>query len=338
MELYAGMDLHSRNTYVGILDRDFKRVFKKRLNNDVSLILGALEPFRRELRGIVVESTYNWYWLVDALMNAGYGLHLANPCAIQQYKGLKYTDDQHDAFWLAHLLALGILPEGYIYPREERPVRDLLRKRSYLVRHRTSHIQSLQSMIERYNGQHVTANEIKKFEPEDLLSIFEEEDLLLSAEASIDNIKCLTQHIETIQKKVKNVLKIRKPFELLMTVPGIGEILTLTIMLEVGDIKRFPDVGNFASYARCVPTDRISNSKSKGKGNRKNGNRYLSWAFIEASHFARGFNERFRRYYQKKAAKTNKILATKALSCKLARIAYYIMKDEMPFEEDIVFC
>jgi transposase len=338
MELYAGMDLHSRNTYVGILDRDFKRVFRKRLNNDVSLILGALEPFRKELRGIVVESTYNWYWLVDALMTAGYDLHLANPCAIQQYKGLKYTDDQHDAFWLAHLLALGILPEGYIYPREERPIRDLLRKRSYLVRQRTSHIQSLQSMIERYNGQHVTSNEIKKFEGEDLSSIFEEEYLLLSAEASIDNIKCLTQHIESIQKRVKNVLKIRKPFELLMTVPGIGEILTLTIMLEVGDIKRFPNVGNFASYARCVPTDRISNSKSKGKGNRKNGNRYLSWAFIEASHFARGFNERFRRYYQKKAAKTNKILATKALSCKLARIAYYIMKDEKPFEEDIVFC
>jgi len=338
MELYAGMDLHSRNTYLGILDQDFKRVFRKRLNNDVSLILGALEPFRKELRGIVVESTYNWYWLVDALMGAGYKLHLANPCAIQQYNGLKYTDDQHDAFWLAHLLALGILPEGYIYPREERPIRDLLRKRSYLVRHRTSHIQSLQSMIERYNGQHVTANEIKKFEKGDLASIFEEEDLLLSSEASIDNIKCLTRHIETIQKRVKNVLKIKKPFKLLMTVPGIGEILTLTIMLEVGDIKRFSNVGNFASYARCVPTDRISNSKSKGKGNRKNGNRYLSWAFIEASHFARGFNEGFRRYYQKKAAKTNKILATKALSCKLARIAYYIMKDEVPFKEDIVFC
>lgn len=337
-ELYAGMDLHSRNTYLGILDKNFKRVFKKRLNNDLPLILAALEPFRNDLKGIVVESTYNWYWLVDGLMEAGYDLHLANPCAIQQYNGLKYTDDQHDAFWLAHLLSLGILPEGYIYPREERPIRDLLRKRSYLVRHRTSQIQSLQSMIERYNGQHVSANEIKKMRLGDVASLFEEDDLQLSAQASVDNIKCLTRHINAIQKRVKDVLKIRKPFQLLMTVPGIGEILTLTIMLEVGDINRFANVGNFSSYARCVPTDKVSNGKSKGKGNRKNGNRYLGWAFIEASNFARGFNERFRRYYQRKAAKTNRILATKALSCKLARICYYIMKEETPFKEDAVFC
>ena len=97
-------------------------------------------------------------------MGAGYDLHLANPCAIQQYNGLKYTDDQYDAFWLAHLLALGIVPEGYIYPCRVRSIRDLLRKRIYLVRHRPSHIQSLQSMIEHYNGQHISANEIKKVE------------------------------------------------------------------------------------------------------------------------------------------------------------------------------
>ena len=111
MALYAGMDLHSTNTYLGVLDHKFKRIFEKRTGNDLSLILTTLEAFRRELKGIVVESTYNWYWLVDGLMDEGYGdIHLANPCAIKQYEGLKYTDDRHDAFWLAHLLVLGILP------------------------------------------------------------------------------------------------------------------------------------------------------------------------------------------------------------------------------------
>jgi transposase len=169
MGLYVGMDLHARNTYFGILDENHKRVFKKRVRNDLPVILNMLEPFKDGLKGIVVESTYNWYWLVDGLMDAGYeNIHLANPSAIKQYEGLKYTDDQHDAFWLAKLLALGILPEGYIYPKESRPVRDLLRRHSFLVKQRTSHIHSLQSMIERYKSVRVSGNDLKKLELEEL--------------------------------------------------------------------------------------------------------------------------------------------------------------------------
>ena len=109
MELYAGMDLHSRNTYLGILERETnKRIYGKRLVNDLGVILKAFEPFRESLQGIAVESTYNWYWLVDGLMDAGYRcVHLANPSAIKQYEGLKHADDRHDAFWLAHMLSLG---------------------------------------------------------------------------------------------------------------------------------------------------------------------------------------------------------------------------------------
>ena len=339
MALYAGMDLHSRNTYLGVLDHRFKRVFNKRIKNDLSLILRTLEPFREELRGIVVESTFNWYWLVDGLMDGGYGqIHLANPCAIKQYEGLKYADDRHDAFWLAHLLILDILPEGYIYPKEDRPVRDLLRKRSFLVKHRTSHILSLQSMIERHTAERLSSNEIKRLEVSDLENIFHEEHLILSAGASVSTISFLSHQIRRIQKAVKNRVKLAKPFEYLRTVPGIGEILALTIMLEVGDIRRFATVGRFASYARCVPTERLSAGKSKGKGNRKNGNRYLSWAFIEASNFARRHSEKFRRYYQRKAAKTNTIIATKAISNKLARCCYYIMRDQVPFRDEAIFC
>jgi transposase len=339
MELYAGMDLHSRNTYLGILDGNFKRVFKKRVANDLGLILNTLEPFRDDLRGIAVESTYNWYWLVDGLMDAGYGyIHLANPSAIKQYEGLKYTDDRHDAFFLAHLLALGILPEGYIYPKEDRPVRDLLRKRAFLVRQRTEHIHSLQSMIERHTAQRLNGNEVKKLYLPDLERIFKEEYVVLSARANNATIKFLNEQIRQIEKAVKEEVKLKEPFKLLLTVPGIGEILALTIMLEVGDIGRFSTVGNFASYARCVPTDRLSDGKSKGKGNRKNGNRYLSWAFIEACTFARRFYPKFRNYYQRKAAKTNKFVATKAICNKLARICYYVMRDQVPFREEAIFC
>ena len=120
MQLYAGLDLHSRNTYIGILDQEFNRVFKKRVANNLELILQTLNPFGSQLKGLVVESTFNWYWLIDGLMDNGYQrVHLANPSAIKQYEGLKHADDQHDAFFLAHLLILGILPQGYIYPKKD---------------------------------------------------------------------------------------------------------------------------------------------------------------------------------------------------------------------------
>jgi len=121
-------------------------------------------------------------------------------------------------------------------------------------------------------------------------------------------------------------------------VPGIGDILAHTIMLEVGDISRFPTVSDFVSYARCAPTDRLSDGKSKGQGNAKNGNRHLGWAFIEASYFARRWYAKFRRYYQRKAAKTHQIVSAKAISNKLARICYYLMRDRVPYREGAIFC
>lgn len=341
MELYAGLDLHSRNTYTGIIDRESKRrIYEKRIKNDIGVILETFEPFRNELKGIAVESTYNWYWLVDGLMDAGYGcVHLANPSAIKQYEGLKHGDDRHDAFWLAHLLSLGILPEGYIYPKEDRPVRDLLRKRSFLVKHRTAHILSLQSMIERQTSKKISSVDIKrKFTSDDIEQLFQEEHLMKYAKVSLSSIEFLTHHIRSIEKMVRKKIKIRKPFEYLHTVPGIGDILALTIMLEVGEISRFAQVGNFASYCRCVSSNRFSDGKRKGKGNAKNGNRYLAWAFVEAAHYARIFSPRLKRYYQRKAGKTNPIVAMKALSHKLARACYYIIRDEVPFREEGLFC
>ena len=145
-EHYGGLDLHSNNTVTGILDKNENRVFKKRLPNQLPVILKALEPYKKSLKGIAVESTFNWYWLVDGLQEKGYKVHLANPCAIQQYKGLKHTNDSDDAFFLARLLKLDILPQGYIYPKEGRQVRDLLRKRLLLVGQSTTHILSFQSL------------------------------------------------------------------------------------------------------------------------------------------------------------------------------------------------
>ena len=213
---------------------------------------------------MVVESTYNWYWLVDGLQDDGYKVHLANPSAIKQYEGLKHTDDKWDSFWLAHLKRLNILPEGYIYPKEERPVRDLLRRRLLFVKHRTSHILSLQSSITRNLGHKMSSRDIKKLEESDADKLFNEPFLILAARSSISAIRFLGERIKEIEKAVKSYIKLKPAFKYLLTMPGIGDILGLTIMLEVGDINRFPEVSNYSSYCRCVKSERLSNKKKKG--------------------------------------------------------------------------
>src|SRR4030067_2010887 len=186
MKLYAGVDLHSNNKYLGIIDKKEKEIFKKKLPNDLEEIVTALIPYQKDLEGIAVESTFNWYWLVDGLKENGYRVHLANPSAIKQYEGLKHSDDARDAFHLAQLLRLGILPEGYIYPKEERPVRDLLRNSGHLVKLRTSLILTLENLVSRNLGFQMPSNEIKKLTEDDVEGMFKEEHLALADMVNTD--------------------------------------------------------------------------------------------------------------------------------------------------------
>ena len=337
MKTYAGIDLHSSNNYIGIMDQDHKRVFGRRLPNSLEKILMVLEPFKPDLKGVVVESTYNWYWLVDGLQEHGHRVHLANPSAIKQYEGIKHTDDKWDSFWLAHMKHLNILPEGYICPKEQRAVRDLLRRRLFFVRHRTANILSLQSTITRNLGIKMSGNEIKKLDMGDACDLLDSSNLVFMAQNNISTIKHLGKIIKGIEKEVKSQVKLRKEFVMLTTIPGVGLILGLTIMLEVCDIGRFFKVGNYTSYCRCVDSKRVSNGKKKGENNKKNGNKYLAWAYVEAAHFAKRYIPKAQRFYQQKMAKTNVAVATKALANKLARASYFIMRDQVPFDEDMLF-
>ncbi len=288
MKLYAGIDLHANNNYLAIIDESDTRVYKRKLPNEPDVILAELEPFKKEIIGIVVESTFSWYWLVDLLMEVGYPLHLANPAGIQKYKGLKHSDDKHDAFWLAHMLRLNILPEGYIYPKEDRPIRDLLRKRGHLVQIRTALINSLQGIISRNCGTSLNANKIKAVKEDHITPLLSgKEDLELSGAVSKDCIDFLTRKIRDIELVIKGKIKLRPSFIGLQTIPGVGLILALTIMLETGAIGRFSKVGQYSSYCRKVPSKWTSNNKKKGKGNVKNGNKYLAWAFSEAAELSR---------------------------------------------------
>jgi len=337
MKLYGGIDLHSNNSVVVLLDEEDRLVYRRRLPNDLEVIVAELAPFQDALEGLVVESTYNWYWLVDGLMAAGYVVHLANTAAIVQYEGLKYADDDSDARWLAKLLRLGLLPEGYIYPSEERPVRDLLRKRCQLVHQHTSNLQSVQNLLARNRGRSLSANQIKRLSYEEVDRLLPDGDLALAVKSNLAVMHTLSGVIELLEKAIKRRIKLRDEFKPLLTVSGIGEILGLTIMLETGQIARFAKVGNYASYCRCVGSEHLSNGKRKGRGNRKNGNRYLAWAYVEAANFAVRYNPQIKRYYQRKASRAKRIVAIKTVAHKLARACYYILRDQVAFDVNKAF-
>jgi transposase len=265
-------------------------------------------------------------------MEAGYRVHLANPAAIQQYSGLKYTDDRSDARWLAHLLRLGVLPEGYIYPKAERAVRDLLRKRAHLVRQHTAQVLSGQTLLARHPGARFSPKRMVELTPAALQGMLAEAEHVLAITSSLAVMHCLGRQLKTLEKPVPQRLKHTPAYAQLQTVDGIGPILAQTIVLETGDMGRFPSVGNYASYCRCVGSTKMSNGKQKGQGNVKNGNPYLAWAYMEAAQFAIRFSPTVQRFYQRKQAKSHLMIARKAVAHKLARACYYSMRDLVPFE------
>lgn len=332
MTCYSGIDLHSNNSVVLVSDEADRVAYQRRLPNDLGRILAALEPYRGELAGVVVESTYNWYWLVDGLQAAGYRVHLANTTAMKRYDGLKHSGDETDAAHLAHLLRLGILPTGYICPPDERAVRDLARKRLQLVRTRNAQVLAVENIVARQTGAGISANAVKRLESETVGALGLPEDVSCAVAANVAVIQTLNAEIGKLEARLRQRVRLRPRFRVLISAPGIGEVLATLIMLETGPIERFAAVGNFASYARCVDSKRLSNGKKKGQGNVKNGNRYLAWAFIEAANFARRYCPEAKRFHDRKRAQTNAIVATKALAHKLARACYHMLKDGQPFD------
>lgn len=338
MGLYSGIDLHSTNSYVVVSDESGHSVLEKRFPNDLQSILGGLEPYREDLQGVAVESTFNWYWLVDGLMDCGHKVHLVNTSAVKQYEGLKFADDRHDARWLARLLRLGILPTGYIYPREERPVRDLLRRRSKLVKQKVANLLSIKNIIARNTGRMMSAKELYKLSPEEVPDLVPDEHQAMAIQSTVRVMDTLQEEILRIEKAAKARGKLRDDFRVLLSMPGIGNTLGLTIMYETGDVGRFPKVGDYSSYCRLVQTQRTSNGRKKGEGNRKNGNPYLSWAFSEAANFAIRYQPLARGFYDRKKAKTSKpILANRALAHKLARACYFMMKNQTMYNAELLF-
>lgn len=263
---YSGIDLHSNNSVVTVTDEEDRVVVEKRLPNDLVKILALLAPWQEELAGVVVESTFNWYWLVDGLQGAGFKVHLANTTAIKKYEGLKHSGDETDARYLAHLLRLGILPTGAILSPEQRAVRDLARKRMQRVRSRTTHILAVENIAARQHGARIRSNQVKRLTAEAVDQMRLPADVALAIKSNVEVIATLSAQIDLLEKRLQERVGERPEYGLLTSVPGIGRVLATTILLETGPIDRFAAAGNFASYAPASAVCAPATARRRGKG------------------------------------------------------------------------
>ena len=328
--LYVGMDLHGDNVFCSVVNAAREPLFDRKFPNDLDQIVEVLAPLRSRIRGMAVESTYNWYWLVDGLRANDFEIKLANPARMQENIGLKFANDKTDARFIARQLAMGALPEGFIYPEETRGVRDLMRRRIRLVQARTRERLSLECLVARHTGKQLNMSELQTCEIAKLLDGYPH--ALAMAQASFWHIEFLEREITAMEKAVLADLPDRDAYQRLMTVPGIGPVLARTILLETGPIERFRHAANYASYCRAVRSEHTSNGKKKGEGNAKSGNRYLAWAFVEAANHAVRYSPELRAWFQRKQARSGKrVIAVKALACKLTKACFFMLRDKQEF-------
>lgn len=332
-KLYVGIDLHSNNSYVAVINEIDQVIHQRRVGNDLEGISSELEPYREQIDSVVIESTYNWYWLADGLQEKGHRVRLAHVGGNQQYSGLKHSNDKTDAIWLAKMARLNVLEEGSIYPKERRGLRELLRRRLWMVQDQTRSVLSLHSLGVRYENLDWTGKDIKKEgKAEDLIRKLNDPYVREVAKSQLSILRKIMKEIKRLEELILKEIKQDAGFKRLTDMPGIGPILAMTILLETGDIARFKGAGNYSSYCRCVESKRISNEKKKGHGNRKNGSPYLGWAFIEAANVAVRAYEPIKKFYQRKMQKTMRVIALKAVANKLSKACYFILRDGVPFD------
>ena len=266
MKFYAGIDLHTRKSVVCVIDEKERKVVMETAPNDLPSIVNLLEEVPRR-PDVAVEATLNWYWLVDGLQEAGYKVKLAHTMGLYMITGAKVKTDRRDAFSLARLLRLDAIPEAYIYPKDARPIRDLLRRRTRMVRLREEAYVAIKRKFQQY-GLPYCDKAIQRADEQELLRWFTHPGIRAGLEMELERIRLYSREIKTVEKYILSTVENQPIFEHLQTIPGVGKTLALTIYYEVGDIARFASAKQFCSYARVVPgLAQSGNTIRRGTGN-----------------------------------------------------------------------
>ena len=328
---YCGIDLHTKKSHLCIIDQEGDRVDGLSMKNDLSGILKFLAPYSQGLK-IAVESTINWYWLVDGLKANGYDVTLAHSAGLSLITGAKVKTDRRDAFKLARLLRLGEMTEAYVYPVKQRPVRDLARRRDDLVAERAGLYVRLRALFMQYNVNTMGLKVLKAMSADDINEFTLPDEAKLCAALFLERLPLISEQIIKIETYLST--KDTAAVCLLMTIPGIGPVFARSIALEVGDIDRFSTEKHFCSYARLFPGTSESAGKARRGRRAKEGNPYLKCAFMNAAKIASVYVPEIKALKEKHAKKRGgKALRGNAvIAHRLGIAAYHMLKTGCVFD------
>jgi transposase len=323
-----------------VIDENMSVQVEKKVRNDLQLILDLIKPFKETIE-CVVESTFNWYWLVDGLQEAGYEICLAHTLGLSMITAAKVKTDRRDALALAKLLRAGMIPKAYIYPKQTRPVRDLTRRRIRLVNLRAQEYTSIGRLLLQQGNLDYRRNDIKLVIEEDIQELFKNPWIQLNAKHELARIRLYTVQIREMEDMILQTVKDCSTYWRLLTVAGVGKILSITIFYEIGEISRFPGEGDFSSYCRVIPGVAQSGTSCKRGRGSKQGNSYLKWALSQASVYAVKSYPKIQRFYErqrrKHRGKAEKLIAYNIVAHKLAVAVYHVLRDGTKYNEEMLF-
>ena len=330
---YCGVDLHTKRMYLCILDHEGNKRLHRNMRAKPADFLRAIQAFREDLV-VGAECMFTWYWLADLCRDEHIDFVLGHALYMKAIHGGKKKDDKIDSEKIARLIRGGTFPMSYVYPREMRATRDLARRRMFLVRRRSELLTHVQLLNHQYNYDPFEGT-LKYAGNRDILDRFAEDSARLNVEADLQMVGHYDQLIKQLETNLQKQAKLHDPraCNLLRSIPGIGNILSLVLLYEIHTIDRFPSVGDFLSYARLVTPKQTSDGKVTGHGGAKIGNVHLRWAFSEAVLWMLRYSDDAKAFLKRKEKKYGKPRAMTTLSRKIARAVYHMLKRKEPFDE-----
>jgi len=330
---YCGIDLHARSLYLCILDQAGTKLVHRKLACDREELLRVLRPYRKDL-AVAVECLFCWYWVADLCAEEGIEFVLGHALFMKAIHGGKSKNDRIDSYKIAALLRGGNLPYAYVYPRGQRPTRDLMRRRTFFVMKRAELLTHIQNTNTQYNLPAFEERIDKTTDRGAVIEHFDDITLRMSVAADVSLLDAYDDTIRELELYLLHEIRQdhRHEFSLLCTIPGIGDILAMTLLYEIDDLQRFPRVQDFLSYARLVKGKHESDGKVTKSAGAKMGNVHLKWAFSEAAALFLRWNAPGKKYFARIEKKYGKGRALSILAAKLGRAVYYMLLRKKPFD------
>jgi transposase len=332
-QYYCGIDLHTKDMYVCILNQGGKILVHKNITTSPQELQRIIKPFLPDV-ALAVECMFTWYWIADFCVTNKIPFVLGHALYMKAIHGSKTKNDRIDSHKIAVLLRGGMIPMAYVYPAEMRSTRDLLRRRMHFMYKRSELLAHIQNTRSQYNLPDFEKCIARKRNRSGIIELFEDNSVRKTIELDLNLLNYYDSLLNDVELYLTRHAKDHDPnnLYLLKTIPGVGKILALVMLYEIQDISRFERVQNFSSYARLIKPQKESAGKSRGSGNRKMGNAYLKWAFSEATLLLIREKPEIKEYHLKLKNKHGKARALAIISHKLGRAVYYMLKNKQAFD------